>query len=77
VANQLICDLCKRPCNEITAKLYYAPRRTERRRKGFSYHSDYTHHLDVGECCSDRVLTLFNWRPRKTKKEASGRRQRV
>lgn len=64
MARTLHCDLCKRPCNEISAKLYYARITPERKRKGFSPHSAYSHHLDVGDCCSERVLGLFNWRER-------------
>ena len=77
MAQKLVCDLCARECNEIKAKLYYAPVENANRKKGWSYHSAYTQHLDVGECCAERVLTLFKWRPRKTQKVASGRRQRA
>jgi hypothetical protein len=65
------CDVCKKPCEHIVAKMYYGPMV-----KGSSkaYHSNYSHHLDVGECCGvnapgRNILKIFNWRERMSAKE--------
>jgi len=37
-----------------------------------AYHSNYTHHLDVGECCgggNSKILRLFKWRKRMSAQE--------
>lgn len=67
MAREFTCDLCKRTCKRVEAKLYFSPIEGQKNRKGFSRHGAYSHHLDVGECCSGRVLGLFNWRERKPK----------
>lgn len=63
------CDICRKPTPRIVAKLFYGPII-----KGSSnaIHSNYTHHLDVGECCgggSSKILKLFNWQKRRSAKE--------
>ena len=60
------CDICRRPCKEIKAKLNFIPLVEGKKNRA---HSAYSHHADVGECCSDRLLELFNFRPRMTKAE--------
>lgn len=65
----LKCDICRKPTNQIVAKMYYGP---VIKGSAKAYHSNYTHHLDVGECCgggNQKILKLFNWQPRMTAKE--------
>jgi hypothetical protein len=70
VAVQKLCDVCRKPTNKIVGKLQYIPTRSTARS-----HSDYTHHADVGECCSSRLLQLFNFRERMTRKEYLAKRK--
>jgi hypothetical protein len=57
----LTCDICKRPTKKIVAKLHYIPMISGVNR---AVHSNYTHHLDVGECCKPRLFKSFNFRKR-------------
>jgi hypothetical protein len=66
------CDVCKRPTEAIVAKLHYIPLRSG---GGGTKHSDYTHHADVGICCSDKLLKLFNFQKRVTMTEYQERRR--
>lgn len=72
MARNFTCDLCKRPTPRIVKKLLLTPMP----RHGMSMHSNYTHHADVGECCADRLLKLFNFRPRKTRAEYNAERKK-
>jgi len=65
----LRCDVCRKPTKRIVAKMNYIPSTSRRA------HSNYTHHLDVGECCGERVLKLFNWKQRMSKKEYADSRR--
>lgn len=60
------CDLCKKPTTRIVAKLNYIPMISGLARGA---HSNYTHHADVGMCCGNRVLKIFNFRERMTAEE--------
>lgn len=62
----LMCDVCRKPTRRIVAKLHYIPRIPGVNR---GVHSNYTHHLDVGECCKTKLLKGFNFRKRMTKQE--------
>jgi hypothetical protein len=64
----LRCDVCRKPTNKIVAKLLLTPSPSVK-------HSNYTHHADVGECCKDRVIKLFNFRPRMTKEQYQAQRK--
>jgi hypothetical protein len=68
MARQAVCDICKRPTNRIVGKLQFVPAEQEGGKKRMS-HSNYSHHADVGECCGTKLLQLFNFRPRMTRKE--------
>jgi hypothetical protein len=65
LARGLTCDVCKKPIEYVAAKLNYIPAGNGRR----ATHSDYTHHADVGPCCSERILDLFQFHKRRTRKE--------
>jgi hypothetical protein len=67
---QRTCDICKRPTAKIVGKFTYVPII----RQSFS-HANYTHHADVGVCCKDKLMTLFNWQPRLTATEYQERRR--
>lgn len=64
MAKQFTCDVCRKITDEIVAKLFLTP--MVRGRGGNSFNSNYTHHLDVGVCCSDRLMKGFNWQERQT-----------
>lgn len=70
----LRCDLCKKPTERIVAKLQYIPVIPGVRAIN---HSNYTHHCDVGECCGDRVLELFNFRKRMSASEYRKQRKKA
>lgn len=57
------CDICKKDAT-ITKKILYCP-------IGSSMHSNYTHILDVGQCCEKRILEVFPWRQRKVREKKS------
>jgi hypothetical protein len=59
----LKCDICRRSCKQIAAKLFFGPIIPGVNR---AVHSNYTHHADVGECCEKRILELFNFKERLT-----------
>jgi hypothetical protein len=65
VAKSFTCDICNKPTPYIAAKLNYIPMGNGQR----ATHSDYTHHADVGPCCSNRLHELFKFHKRKTRKE--------
>lgn len=71
MARKLICDVCKKETNSITGKLFYTPSLSGK------VHSNYTHHLDVGICCRDKLLNLFNFSRRTTAEEYHQRRRAV
>jgi hypothetical protein len=71
MARQLMCDICKKPTDRIEAKLHYIAVGSGKR----ITHSDYTHHADVGACCANRILELFNFRSRMTRKEYNAERK--
>lgn len=62
---KLTCDICKRPTARIVGKLQYVPVFAGSR----AVHSNYSHHLDVGVCCKDRLFKSFNFTKRKTQAE--------
>jgi hypothetical protein len=65
MAVRKVCDICKQDTKKIVGKLQFIPTDRAKART----HSNYTHHADVGECCSERVLKGFNFRQRMTRKE--------
>lgn len=59
--NNLSCDVCRRPCQKIVAKIYLSPRTG-----GKSDHANYTAHADIGECCAPDFLNgKIKWQKRK------------
>lgn len=62
----ITCDVCKRSTTKIVAKLHYIPMIPGVSR---GVHSNYSHQLDVGECCGSRLLKMFNFRKRMTAEE--------
>ena len=74
MAVQRSCDVCKKATDEIVGKLFYAP--LGNGGSGSGPANRYTHHLDVGVCCSDRLLSGFNFRQRKTAKEYAASRRK-
>lgn len=60
------CDICSQPCEHVVAKLFLGP---VTRGSAKAVHSNYTHHLDVGECCVERLMTSFKWRKRVSQKQ--------
>jgi hypothetical protein len=58
--------VCGKPCLKIVGKLYYGPML---RGSANAYHSNYTHHADVGNCCEDKLLKGFQFRKRMTASE--------
>jgi hypothetical protein len=71
VAKSQTCDVCGKPCDYVDAKLHFIPAGDGRR----ITHSDYTHHADVGPCCSERILELFKFQKRTTREEYNKRRK--
>jgi hypothetical protein len=63
VGRRLICDICGRECEVIVAKLFLGP---VIKGSAQAYHSNYTYHLDVGDCCYERLMKSFRWRKRMT-----------
>lgn len=68
----VICDICKKPTKKIVDKLFLTPMIAGVSR---GVHSNYTHHLDVGECCHGRLLKSFNFRVRLTAAEYQASRK--
>lgn len=66
------CDICKQETAKIVGKLQFIPAIP-----GVSSvrHSNYTHHLDVGVCCKDRLFKSFNFRMRVTAAEYQAQRK--
>jgi hypothetical protein len=71
MASNKTCDICNRPTEFIDAKLLLFPRENGKR----TSHSDYTHHADVGPCCSTRILTMFKFQKRTSREEYNERRK--
>jgi hypothetical protein len=72
MGRSLNCDICKKPTDAIVAKLFYGPLS---RGSAKAYHSNYSHHLDCGVCCADKILLLFNWQKRISAREYNSRRK--
>ena len=66
------CDICKRECKKIVAKINYIPMIPGVSR---GVHSNYSHHADVGECCGTKILKVFNFRERVTAAEYQASRR--
>lgn len=62
----LECDICRRPTKHIIGKLMYVDLIEG---VNNSVHSNYTHHLDVGECCKSKIFNAFNFRKRMSARE--------
>jgi hypothetical protein len=69
----LKCDICRKETEHIAAKLFYTPVIN-----GLSkaVHSNYSHHCDVGICCKDKVLSLFNFSRRQTAEQYQAARKK-
>jgi len=59
----LVCDVCRKETKRIVGKLNYVPMIPGMSR---GTHSNYTHHLDVGVCCKDKLFKLLNFRKRQS-----------
>lgn len=68
------CDICKKECEEITGKLFYTALVPGRGANNFS--NNYSHHLDVGSCCAERLLKGFNWQERLSATEYRAQRRK-
>jgi hypothetical protein len=68
----LVCDICKKETKKIIGKLHFIPSIPGVQK---AVHSNYSHHLDVGACCKDRLLKGFNFRKRETAEEYLARRR--
>ena len=73
MARGATCDVCRRPTERIVAKVHYIPMD----RKERTTHSDYSHHADIGVCCADKLLRLFNWQTRQTREEYNASRKGI
>ena len=58
---ELVCDVCHKQTKQIVGKLHFIPMIPGVNR---SAHSNYTHHLDVGECCKAKLFKAFSFRQR-------------
>ena len=63
---KLQCDICRKECRRIVGKLAYSPVVPGVVNSG---HANYTHHLDVGDCCQPKIFTAFRFRKRQTAQE--------
>jgi hypothetical protein len=61
MGNILICDICRKACTHHVGKLFYAPT-IRGGDTAKSFHNNYQLHLDVGECCEDKLKKTFMWR---------------
>lgn len=59
----LKCDICNRETNLIVGKLTYIEIIPGVSR---GTHSNYSHHLDVGTCCKEKLFKAWNFRKRMT-----------
>lgn len=68
MANHRTCDNCGKIIhpekNPVIAKLFLVPVLKGRAR---ATHSDYTGHMDIGQCCVEKVIKGMGWQKRKTK----------
>lgn len=69
---KLVCDICRRETTRIVGKLQFIPVIP-----GVSkaVHSNYTHHADVGACCSDKLMRGFNFQKRLTAEQYRKKRR--
>lgn len=74
MARTLICDVCKKETEELAGKMTFIPLLPGKGANGF--HNRYSHHLDVGICCRDRLLKSFNWTERVSKAEYDASRRK-
>jgi hypothetical protein len=72
MARVLQCDICRKPTEAVVAKMFFGPLS---RGSAKAYHSNYSHHLDVGVCCAEKIQKLFGWQKRVTAKEYHKRRK--
>ena len=69
MARKVICDVCKRPTDEIVGKLFYAP--------ASSKDSAYTHHADVGDCCEAELKEAISFRERMSQEQYQKSRRKT
>lgn len=67
------CDICKKPTEQIVAKLNYIPLIPNGGRQRAN--SNYSHHADVGACCGKKLLKLFNFQERMSFDEYQAKRK--
>ena len=70
----VVCDVCFGDTTKIIGKLFFTPLPLPVNSVGKSQHTNYTQHLDVGECCRERLLNGFRWQKRVTMAEYQERR---
>ena len=75
MARKIICDICKNETTELVGKVFFTPLGHGRGRNNFA--NNYTHHADVGVCCAKRLLSGFNFSPRKSAKEYAETRRKA
>jgi len=66
------CDICGKPTEMIVGKLLFVPSIPGVTKLT---HSQYTHHVDVGECCKKVLFKAFKFQPRMTAKEYQAKRR--
>jgi hypothetical protein len=72
MGNIRVCDLCKKPTNEIAHKVLLTPVP----RHGKSMQSEYTHHADIGICCQGRIKNIINFKARRTREQYNADRKK-
>lgn len=70
--NNPTCDVCKQPAR-IVAKLFLMPIREAEKHSA----SNYTAHLDVGECCVTKMQKFGAWQKRKRQGKQKNRLKAV
>lgn len=70
----LLCDVCGKPTERIVAKIYFTPTIPGVQK---AVHSNYSHHADVGTCCSTRVVKGLRMKKRTSAEEYRARRRGV
>jgi hypothetical protein len=65
MAKLIVCDICGKP-TQVRAKMFLADLAL---RGNGSIHGNYNFHLDVGECCYQRVRKAFKWHKRLSSEE--------
>lgn len=67
MGRSLTCDRCGKPTNRIAMKLYLTPVNGSSDLRRLM--SNYTGHVDIGECCASLVTQGFKWQKRQKRKQ--------